>query len=144
MNLLVWSCQSSCSSATIIAHVVLPSLQMLSHFLSNIASSMHPSRLSTRLTYSESTISLFPYTLSSTCSDILVSFNSKISINIQLLFFCFLTYFIQIDFKLNVKTHLFICLDVSTVSSTILGTQLHHIHTPHLFQNGVTDQTRNF
>lgn len=53
-------------------------LQMLSHFLSNITTiSTHPSRLSTSLIYPGSTIWLFLYTLSSACSDPLVSLTVK-------------------------------------------------------------------
>lgn len=47
---------------------------------------------------------LFPCTLSSACSDPLVSFGSKRSVNIQLLF-CSMTYIIQLDFKLNIEIY---------------------------------------
>lgn len=112
-------------------------LQMLSHFLSNIPSFPHPSRLSTSVTFPGSAIWFFLYTLSSTCPDPLISFGRKISVSIQSYSY-FLTYFIQIDFKWNIETHSYICLDASTVPSTTLGTQLQHTHTPYLLENRVT------
>lgn len=96
-----------CYSITVIAYVVLRSpLQMLSHFLS-----IHPWRLSRNLIFLKSFMWLIPvHMFIPASSHPIASFSSKIPISIQSLLSSFLTYLIQIDFKLNIKTQIFVLM----------------------------------